>query len=306
MRKKLKFFTFLLLPILSCSTNSTQVEESFEDKIAVDVEVKETKTVLWKLEGDYIKTSYLFGTMHMINEEYFHFSENLTDRIINSEALIMEVGGMPNPIAAFKMMSLDSGRVHQYFNAEQLKELLQFMDIQMGISPQEFDQTYGAMKPFFILQSISQSYFETTAESYDLKIMGLSAENEIPLIGLETIEEQLSFFDSIPPAKMAELIVESIRDFEKEQKNIIKLMEYYSEQKVDKLIPLLEKQSPEFMEYEDLFIYNRNKKWVPKLINEMKSKSCFIAVGAGHLFGERGLIELLRSQDLKLTPISTL
>lgn len=304
MYKLFYLICFTLIGLNSCSSNAALNESSNQDKNG-DVEVKANRSVLWRIDKENMPSSYLFGTMHMINKEYFHFSARLTERIVNSEAIIMEVGGMPNPIAAFNMMTIDSGTVHQFFTSDQLKELLEFMDIQMGVSPQEFDQTYGQMKPFFILQSLSQAYFEPSAESYDLQIMGLAHEQEIPLIGLETIEEQLSFFDSIPSAEISNMIIESTRNFEKEKKSAIELMEFYSKQKVDKLIPLLEKQSPEFMAYDDLFLYDRNERWIPKIEQEIKNKSCFIAVGAGHLFGDRGVIELLKAKGYHLTPIST-
>jgi hypothetical protein len=203
-------------------------------------------------------------------------------------------------------MSLDSGSVHDYFTKEQLIALLRFMDKELNISPEQFDQTYGSMKPFVILQAISQLYFEPNAKSYDLEIMSLAHANNIPLIGLETIEEQLSFFDKIPKEEMAKMIVSGLDDFEQEKKITLQLMKVYAKQKVDKLIPLIQKQSPEFKEFSALFLYDRNKKWIPQLINEMKKKHCFVAVGAGHLFGEDGIIDLLKAQGFKLTAISTL
>ncbi|MFT5820700.1 MAG: hypothetical protein ACI8ZM_001945 [Crocinitomix sp.] len=305
MRKRFTPYIILLLPFLSCASNTAETAIDQNQDQSQDVIVKNGQSMLWKVEGADIKTSYLFGTMHMINEEYYRFSENLTDRIENSDAVIMEVGGMPNPFKTFQLMSLDTGTVHSYFTNEQLIELLAFMDQEQGMTPQEFDQTYGAMKPFFLLQTITQNYFEATAKSYDLTIMSIAGEKEIPLIGLETIEEQLGFFDQVPTDKMADMIIESIRDYEKEAKNTLKLMELYSKEKVDKLIPLLNKQSPEFMEFADLFLYDRNRAWVPKLAEEMKDKSCFIAVGAGHLFGDNGLIDLFQKKGYTLTAISS-
>jgi uncharacterized protein YbaP (TraB family) len=106
-------------------------------------------------------------------------------------------------------------------------------------------------------------------------------------------------------ASMAEMILETIRNQEEEKESTLKLMEFYSKEKVDKLIPLLEKQSVEIMNFEDVFLYNRNKAWVPKIEKEMKNKSCFIAVGAAHLFGKKGLIELLMEAGYTVTPISS-
>jgi len=82
-------------------------------------------------------------------------------------------------------------------------------------------------------------------------------------------------------------------------------MKIYAEQNVKKMIPLMKKQSPEFMAYEDIFLTNRNKNWIPKLKTEMASKRCFVAVGAAHLFGENGILQLLENEGYTVTAIST-
>ena len=101
------------------------------------------------------------------------------------------------------------------------------------------------------------------------------------------------------------MIMETIRNYDKEKKDTQKMMKIYHEQKVDKLIPLMNKQSPEFMEFSDIFLYNRNKAWIPKIEKEISDKQCFIAVGAGHLFGEGGIIDLLKKEGYTLIPIAT-
>lgn len=304
MRRILILQSFLLLVLFSCASNEQQLNQAGNENAApADQEVKSGNSLLWRVDGADIETSYLFGTMHMIDREYFHFPDFLQSKIKSSESIIMEVDGIPNPLSTYQMMLLDSGSVHRYFDQEQLVELLAFMDTEMGISPQEFDLTYGKMKPFFIMQSITQSYFEADAQSYDLLIMALAGEHHIPIIGLESTEEQLGFFDQMAPEEMANIVMESARSYEQEQEDMEKLMKLYARQKVDKLIPLLHKQSPEFMDYADLFLYDRNRKWIPKLITAMQDKKCFVAVGAAHLFGEDGVIDLLRKKGYQLTPI---
>ena len=50
-------------------------------------------------------------------------------------------------------------------------------------------------------------------------------------------------------------------------------------------------------------LVNRNKNWIPKLENWMKTKSLFIAVCAGHLAGDEGIINLLRKQGYTVEPV---
>ncbi|MBD3637330.1 MAG: TraB/GumN family protein [Crocinitomicaceae bacterium] len=295
------FWTFIFA-FISCSANGTEQTTLPEND---DVVVDDGNSLLWRIEGEGITTSYMYGTMHMIEAEYYHFTDKMTKEIESSDAIIMEVGGMPNPLETLELMKLDSGDIRSVFTDEQMRIIVEFFDKELGTDPDAFFKTYGEMKPFFILQGITQHYFEGETESYDLDIMSIAGQKEIPLIGLETLDEQLGFFDIIPQEAMANMIVESIENYKKEKKSTAKMMKAYSEQKVDKLIPIMKKQSPEFMEFSDIFLYNRNKAWVPKVMKEMADKKCFIAVGAAHLFGEGGLIDLLRKEGLTITPVST-
>lgn len=290
LKKHLFILTTLLFMSAACSA---------------DTVIEDGNSLLWKIEGENCKPAYVFGTMHMIEKEYFHLSESLTEKIKTSEAIIMEVGGMPNPLEAMNMMMLDSGSVHDYFTKEQMSVLLEFMDKKLNTDPETFHSVYGAMKPFFILQAISQGFFSADAVSYDLTIMGLANENKIPLVGLETLEEQLGFFDAIPPSEMASLIMQSVENFDDEKKETQKLMKIYADQNVSKMIPMMKKQSPEFMAYEDIFLTNRNKNWIPKLKEEFAMRRCFVAVGAAHLFGENGILKLLEKEGYTVTAVST-
>jgi hypothetical protein len=102
---------------------------------------------------------------------------------------------------------------------------------------------------------------------------------------------------------MAELIMSSIKNFEKEKKETLKLQKMYAKQKVKKFLPLMKKQSPELMTYENLFLTNRNLNWVNQIPEKISNHSSFIAVGAAHLFGEKGLIQLLKQNGYTLQPI---
>lgn len=56
-------------------------------------------------------------------------------------------------------------------------------------------------------------------------------------------------------------------------------------------------------EEEDRLIYDRNNNWIKQMPSIMKEYSTLFAVGAGHLTGERGLLNLLRKQGYTLEPI---
>jgi uncharacterized protein YbaP (TraB family) len=302
-KNQLYLLSIFLFYFLSCSSESTPIGSELETES--DVIVENGNSLLWRLEGKDCKTSYIYGTMHIIDAEYYHFTDLMRSKIEESDAIIMEVGGMPNPLETLNLIALDSGDIRDCFTPEQMTIIVEFFDQKFNTKPEKFYQIYGQMKPFFLMQAITQNYFGENTQSYDLDIMSIAGEKEIPLIGFETVEQQLGFFDQIPKEAMAEMVVSSIENFEKEKKETLKMMKIYSEQKVDKLIPLISKQSPEIMEYSDLFLYDRNKAWIPSIKKETTNKKCFIAVGAAHLFGPQGILELLIKEGYTLTAIST-
>jgi len=293
----IKKITVLFLSIISVALlNSCRNQFKPEFK-------SNNNSLLWQISKKGSPTSYMYGTMHMINKEYYHFSSNLKSIIEASDAVIMELGAMPNPIQAMLLMTNKNGTVKDLFSAEEWQIILDFYKKEFNISENHFVKTYNSFKPFFLLQSLTQAYFRADAESYDLNIMQLAKELDKELIGLETLEQQIRFFDTIPDSEMADLIIESILNYEEDKLDFMELEQLYSSENIDKLIPLMKDQSPEFYKYEHIFLTNRNVAWIPKLNTLLSEKTCFIAVGAAHLFDKNGLISLLKQEDYKVLPV---
>ncbi|MFK8037176.1 MAG: TraB/GumN family protein [Crocinitomicaceae bacterium] len=289
---KLLYFTILTSAILFGCQNQFKAE-------FVDHE----NSLFWQIKKEGQPTSYMYGTMHMINKEFYNFGPNITSCLKQSDAVIMEVAGMPNPIQIMLLMTLKEGNLKSIFSENQWHDLLQFYDKEFGIDESEFVKTYNSFKPFFLFQSMTQAYFEKDAESYDLNIMKIAKENNIDIIGLETIQQQIGFFDQIPNSEMSKMIMESLKTYKEDLKDFETLQVLYSNQKIDEMLPLMKEQSPEFLKYEDLFLKNRNKNWIPELIKNLSNQSCFVAVGAAHLFDEDGLISLLKSEGFTVLPL---
>ena len=284
-------FTFLFLILQSCSTKPKIQEAESENAL------------LWQVSKKGFKDAYIFGTMHMIEVEYYDFTKNLETIILNSDAVIMELDGMPNAIQAIMLLKLKNGTLADYFSPEDWIKLKQFYEKEFGLSESKFLATYNSFKPFFLFQSMTQSFFEGETESYDMNIMDLANKNEIPIIGLETFQDQIGFFDAIPSKEMSNIVMESLESFEKDKLEFKKLQKLYATENIGEMMPLMKEQSPEFLKFEDLFLTNRNKNWIPKLIEAFHSKSCFVAVGAAHLFEENGILNLLRQEGFTIEPI---
>ena len=81
------------------------------------------------------------------------------------------------------------------------------------------------------------------------------------------------------------------------------MLNVYKSQQLNEIENLFTKSELGLEEHQDILLDNRNKNWVGQLKNIMKTNAVFIAVGAGHLVGKMGLIELLRKEGYTLKPL---
>lgn len=77
----------------------------------------------------------------------------------------------------------------------------------------------------------------------------------------------------------------------------------YKEQRIKELESLMKNENFGMETNQDILLDKRNKNWVEQLKSIMKKEPVFVAVGAGHLPGETGLIVLLRKEGYKVRPL---
>ena len=294
----MKLFLFLTLIAVFPFVYSCGVEKQAES-------ATET-SLLWKIEREDLKhPTYLYGTMHLIQKEYFYFPEKLEKLVKSSELLVMELEGLPDYAAAMNMMLLPEGEsIQDYFTGDEMELIYAFMEAEMGMTKEAFDFSFGRMKPFIILQLVTAKQFEGDTESFELTLTSIAKENKIEIKGLETIAQQLGFFDQIPSKDFGSMIVKYFEESDSLAIQTKEMQRIYRKGDLDSLALFMTESAPELMEFEDILLTGRNKAWIQPIISYTHQKPTFIAVGAAHLTGENGVIELLRKEGYTLKPIA--
>jgi uncharacterized protein YbaP (TraB family) len=294
----MKFYSIKILILLfgafCCSFRSSEISQfPFTNS-----------SLLWKIEGSSIKKgSYLFGTMHLIQKEYFIFPDQLSKLISKSDQLVMEIAGLPNQAESIKMVTLKEGSLFDYFTKEQNDTIVQWAKNEMKMNEESFKAAFSKMKPFILISLASQLQFIGKTESYEQKFQTLAKENKIDIKGFETVEQQMSFFDNLSKKELAELVMSGIRNPNKSFIQTKKLQEMYHRQNIDSLYISFQDENDLFATMQSDFLDKRNQNWVPQIKEMLKDKKSFIAVGAGHLGGPNGIIRLLQKEGYTLTPI---
>jgi uncharacterized protein YbaP (TraB family) len=261
-------------------------------------------SLLWKIESpNSKKVSYLFGTMHLIEKEYFVFPDKLTKIVEKSDALVMEMAGIPDQMEAMKYIVLSEGSFFDYFDDKQEDSIYVWAKNEMGLTPEAFKATFEKMKPFVAIQMATQLQFMGKVESYEMSFDAIAKKNKIELIGLETIAQQMALFDNMTKSEQSQMVMEGIRDSKKSLETMKTIQQIYKRQQIDSLYMMIHSEGGIIEEKEAEFLENRNKNWIPKIKEIITDKKAFIAVGAGHLGGPKGVIRLLEKEGYTLTPI---
>ena len=263
---------------------------------------QEEEGVFWEISGENLTApSYLFGTIHLICEEDFALSDQVTDKLSESEALVLEID-MDDPALQIEMMNniynKEGQQITDYLSKEEYLELHTFLKERTGM---DLDMLKG-MRPMVLMSLIYNNLLACETRSFENELMKLAHAEEIEVVGMETVEDQLSLFDIIPLKDQYRTFYTYTSNLEKGQREFRKLIMSYKEENILELLKMVG-ESPEYKDYQDVFLSDRNKNWVGSMGNIMKDEPVFFAVGAGHLAGPEGLISLLKKEGFKLKRI---
>lgn len=295
-----------MLKFLALSCLSFLFLVSFQFKKEAKILANDTNSLLWKIEGNGLKhPSYLFGTMHLIQKEYYYFPDALEKIVKKTDLLLTEINlsELDNQLEAIKMMTLTDGSLVDFFSPSQKDSLLTWAKNKLMMEEKAFLATFGKFKPFIIIQTATQLAFFGKTESYELSLKSLAEKHKLELGGLETMKEQLSFFDNMSKEDQAKMVMEAIGDEGKMVDEMNNLQRAYRGQYLDSLEFLMKKDKGMLANHEEVLLTNRNSAWIPKIEEHVKNKSCFIAVGAAHLIGEKGVIQLLKNKGYTVTSV---
>lgn len=292
--------------------NAQEAKVSVKEKTTSLVPTE--KTVLWEISGnDLEKPSYLFGTIHIIGKDDFILHDSTKTLFAQTDQVVFEVD-IEEANGLFSQLSMMMGLVMN--NGTTLKDLVSNEDYllvkkrfdKMGLPMFIFERVKPMILSTFLSEDMSLGAMSDMV-SYEMELLALSKkqEKEMDVKGLETLQFQMSVFDSIPYKAQAEMLVEGLKmesDASAEGQDQFKVMvDLYKDEDLIGMQKMFESEEGGLGEWDDVLLKNRNENWIPIMAEMMKEMPTFFAVGAGHLGGEHGVIALLRKQGYTMTPV---
>lgn len=264
-------------------------------------------TLLWRISGNGLQQpSYLFGTMHLLCAEDIDLSDSLRSAISRSNNVYLELqmDNMMEMLGAMQHMGMrgDTTLADLLSDAE-YEKVRSYFEEHNTLLPFTLLETF---KPLLAASLIAEQQAKTCDNMIAMEqlIMEEAKANDKKIKGLETMDYQLSIFDKIPYKLQAAELYKMITQPEKGDGNEIKkLTDAYRAQELNTLEELTKSEDMGIKNFSDLLLYDRNRNWAAQLKEIMPEGSFVFAVGAGHLPGEKGVINLLRKAGYKVEPV---
>lgn len=259
------------------------------------------KGLLFEISGNGLqKPSYLFGTMHLLCEGDFEMSEEMISKIKSSEILAMEMD-LDDPTMAFKMMGKMKMKgdtsLSDLIPEARYDSLRSYLKDSLNQPPMMFQKT----KPFLIYSLVLTKLLPCKTLMLENEIMKIGKGKKV--VGLETLDFQMSLMDKMSYQMQADYLLETLADKQKSIKEFKEMAEAYKKRDLEILLKSIDEEKGMMADFENEMLHKRNSAWIPEIKKLILEKSTFIAVGAGHLGGDKGVLQLLKNEGFTIKTI---
>ena len=256
--------------------------------------------LLWKISGKDLKTeSYILGTIHIMCEENFNIPDKVKKATTEVDQVIFEVDlSTPEAIAtAQKLAMTPNTKFFENYDSQKLAY------IDSALTSHELSiKVFDMVAPTTVISLLTLKSFAcadlSKVKMMEAEIKTLAAGKKIT--DLETIDFQM---DLLTKLATPDYFYDYYKNYDEYKGLSHQMVEYYNAEDLKGLKSIFENSKYMSKDQLESMLVNRNVKWVEDIPAKIQNTKSLIAVGAGHLIGEKGIITLLRNKGYTLTPI---
>jgi uncharacterized protein len=267
-----------------------------------------TGPAMWKV-ADEDTTIYLFGTVHILPKEVEWLDVTITDALAKSDIIVTELPMDPQSEAAMaplvqKLGMLPHGTKLRSLLTKEQTATYEEAFTKLGLPPQVAEQ-FDTFKPWFaglnlsMLPLLMSGY---TPDSGVEKVLLAKAGNK-PQGALETAEFQFGVFDNLPQEAQIAFLMEAATGVEEGKTVLDRMVAAWVKGDAEQLAAIMNEgmDDPALM---DALLHSRNANWADWIAERMEQPgTVFIAVGAGHLAGEKSVQDMLAAKGIASTRV---
>jgi len=259
---------------------------------------------VWAIHGDH-NTVYLAGSVHLLRATDSQLPPAFDRAYGGSKEIVMELAiDKVDPMAATSWMMehgmLQGGTTLRSTIGEDRYRKVAAEAQRLGVPTEVIDM----MEPWAVgLQLLELQYVQLgfdPEQGVEQQLEHRAQKDGKPIAGLETMDEQLGLLEGMSypdQSRFLDMIVTEMHDVESDTTSVVAA---WRSGDAAKLGALLSDEYKSFPALYRLLVSDRNKRWVPQIEKLLHgNEDCFVVVGALHLVGDGGLLELLRRDGFK-------
>jgi uncharacterized protein YbaP (TraB family) len=259
---------------------------------------------VWVIHGDH-NTVYIAGSVHLLTASDSKLPPAFDRAYGGSKAIVMELAlDKVDPMVAASWMlehgTLKEGTTLKTTIGDDRYRRVATECERLGVPMEAADM----LQPWSLgLQLLEMQYAQLgfdPQQGVEQQLQHRAEADGKAITGLETMEEQLGVLQGMSypdQARFLDLVVTEMHDVEGETQTVVSAWRAGDSAK---LAALLSDEYKSFPALYRLLVSDRNKHWVPQIERFLKgNEDYFVVVGALHLVGDGGLLELLRHDGYK-------
>jgi uncharacterized protein YbaP (TraB family) len=277
------------------------------------------QAIFWKVEGEGRKPSFLLGTAHVTDPRVVTLSPAIETEIRNADVIALELAELHDPMA-MAAATLKHATLMVLPPDQNLWDLIPDGD-EPAIRNHPNVPAGAALfgyQPWIVAGMLSIPLCETQRKqqrlpTLDEMIGARAVAGGTELVGLETVAEQLGVFAKMPLDLQAKYLIAVARIGPGINDYFETLIKLYERRQITAYMPFAKRAETATSAEDDAammafveedIIRTRNHRMAERAAGLFAKGGAFVAVGALHLPGKEGLVELLRQQGYKVTPIN--
>lgn len=261
---------------------------------------------IWQVRGRH-NTVYLLGTIHVLRADE-PLPNNIRQAYREAEQVLMEIDMDDiDPMATqglmFKLGLLPAGqRLESQLDAATYRKL-QSAASSLGIDAAMLS-SFQPWLAALTLEQLQLAKLGFAAESgIEMQLTQQATTDDKPIHGLETLEQQLNMFAQMEPQAQRDYLNYTLAELNELPREIETLLTAWRDGDEKHLSEMLQEGLTDNPKLFTALTTTRNRRWITaiKPLLDTQHDDYLIAVGALHLFGDEGLVALLKRAGYKVT-----
>jgi len=262
--------------------------------------------LLWRVEGGGAAVSHVFGTIHVDEPRVTALPPLAARALDSSRSLTVELSLDPaNVLALANRMVLQDGRDLAGIVGPELFGKTTVITARLGLP----EQVLRLFKPWAAALMLMMPQ-QNPENVLDYVLVRTATERGKPVHELESVSEQVDVFEGMAEADQVALLKHAVADFERMPRTIDRLVKAYLARDLAAMSSISQEgsnDSAETRRLNELFVQRvldtRNVRMADRMQTRLKEGGAFVAVGALHLYGGRGVLALLERRGWRVTRV---